>query len=51
MSIEIGTLLIRSPDVCGGRLRTNERCITVNQLVFGISNDTLQKRLPTNIHT
>jgi uncharacterized protein (DUF433 family) len=33
MSTEIGTLLVRSPDVCGGRLRINGTRITVNQLV------------------
>jgi uncharacterized protein (DUF433 family) len=33
MSTEIGTLLVRSPDVCGGRLRINGTRVTVNQLV------------------
>jgi uncharacterized protein (DUF433 family) len=33
MSTEIGTFLVRSPDVCGGRLRINGTRITVNQLV------------------
>jgi uncharacterized protein (DUF433 family) len=33
MSMEIGTLLVRSPDVCGGRLRIDGTRITVNQLV------------------
>jgi len=33
MSTEIGTLLARSPDVCGGRLRINGTRMTVNQLV------------------
>jgi uncharacterized protein (DUF433 family) len=33
MSTEIGTLLVRSPDVCGGRLRIDGTRITVNQLV------------------
>jgi uncharacterized protein (DUF433 family) len=33
MSTEIGTLLIRSPDVCGGRLRIDGTRMTVNQLV------------------
>jgi uncharacterized protein (DUF433 family) len=33
MSTEIATLLVRSPDVCGGRLRVNGTRITVNQLV------------------
>jgi len=33
MSTEIGTLLVRSPDVCGGRLRINGTRMTVNQLV------------------
>ena len=34
MSTEIGTLLVRSPDVCGGRLRINGTRMTVNQLVI-----------------
>jgi uncharacterized protein (DUF433 family) len=33
MSTEIGTLLVRSPDVCGGRLRIDGTRLTVNQLV------------------
>jgi uncharacterized protein (DUF433 family) len=33
MSTEIATLLVRSPDVCGGRLRINGTRMTVNQLV------------------
>jgi uncharacterized protein (DUF433 family) len=33
MSTEIGTLLVRSPHVCGGRLRINGTRMTVNQLV------------------
>jgi uncharacterized protein (DUF433 family) len=33
MSTEISTLLVRSPDVCGGRLRINGTRMTVNQLV------------------
>jgi uncharacterized protein (DUF433 family) len=33
MSTEIGTLLVRSPDVCGGYLRINGTRMTVNQLV------------------
>ena len=33
MSTEIGTLLVRSPDICGGRLRINGTRMTVNQLV------------------
>ena len=33
MSTEIGTLLVRSPDVCGGRLRIDATRMTVNQLV------------------
>lgn len=33
MSIEISILLVRSPDVCGGRLRINGTRITVNQVV------------------
>src|SRR5882762_6723111 len=33
MSTEIFTLLVSSPDVCGGRLRINGTRITVNQIV------------------
>ena len=33
MSIEIGTLLVRTPDVCGGRLRIDGTRLTVNQIV------------------
>ena len=33
MSTEIGTLLVKSPDICGGRLRINGTRITVNQVV------------------
>ena len=33
MSTEIGTLLVSSPDVCGGRLRIEGTRITVNQIV------------------
>jgi uncharacterized protein (DUF433 family) len=33
MSTEIGTLLVRSADVCGGHLRINGTRMTVNQLV------------------
>lgn len=33
MSTEIGTLLVSSPDVCGGRLRIDGTPITVNQIV------------------
>jgi len=33
MSTEIGTLLVRSPDVCGGRVRIAGTRMTVNQLV------------------
>ena len=32
MSTEIGTLLVRSPNVCGGHLRINGTRMTVNQL-------------------
>jgi uncharacterized protein (DUF433 family) len=34
MSTKIGTLLVRSSDVCGGRLRINGMRMTVNQLVI-----------------
>jgi uncharacterized protein (DUF433 family) len=33
MSTEISTLLVRSPDVCGGRLRIDGTRTTVNQIV------------------
>ena len=33
MSTEVGTLLVRSSDVCGGRLQVNGTRRTVNQLV------------------
>lgn len=32
MSTEIGTLLVSSPDVCGGRLRIDGTRITVSQI-------------------
>lgn len=32
MSTEIGTLLVSSPDVCGGRLRIDGTRITINQI-------------------
>ena len=32
MSTEIGTLLISTPDVCGGRLRIDGTRITINQI-------------------
>jgi uncharacterized protein (DUF433 family) len=33
MSTQIGTLLVRSPEVCGGRLRIEGTRLTVNQIV------------------
>src|SRR6185503_20337484 len=33
MSTEISTLLVSSPDVCGGRLRVDGSRVTVNQIV------------------
>jgi uncharacterized protein (DUF433 family) len=33
MSTEVGTLLVRSPDICGGRLRIEGTRMTVNQVV------------------
>lgn len=33
MSTEIATLLVSSPDICGGRLRIDGTRITVNQIV------------------
>jgi uncharacterized protein (DUF433 family) len=32
MSTEIGTLLVSSPDVCGGRLRIEGTRVTINQI-------------------
>ena len=32
MSTEIASLLVRSPDICGGRLRVEGTRITVNQM-------------------
>lgn len=32
MSTEIASLLVRSPDICGGRLRIDGTRITVNQM-------------------
>jgi uncharacterized protein (DUF433 family) len=34
MSMDLGTLLVRSPDVCGGRLRIDGTRMTVNQVVI-----------------
>ena len=34
MSTEIGTLLVSSPNICGGRLRIEGTRITVNQIVI-----------------
>ena len=33
MSIEIGTLLVKDPDICGGILRIDGTRMTVNQIV------------------
>ena len=33
MSTQIGSLLVKSPEVCGGRLRFDGARITVNQIV------------------
>ena len=33
MSTQIDTLLVRSPDICGGRIRIEGTRITVNQIV------------------
>ena len=33
MSIEIGTLLVKDPDICGGHLRIDGTRMTVNQIV------------------
>lgn len=50
MSTEIGTLLVSSPDVCGGRLRIDGTRITVNQVVAlykqGYSADELADQYP-----
>ncbi len=34
MSIEIGTLLVKDPDICGGLLRIDGTRMTVNQIVM-----------------
>lgn len=34
MSVEIGDLLVKAPDICGGRLRIDGTRITVNQIVI-----------------
>lgn len=50
MSTEIGTLLISSPDVCGGRLRIEGTSITINQIATlykqGYSADEIVDRYP-----
>ena len=33
MGIEIGTLLVKDPDICGGHLRIDGTRMTVNQIV------------------
>lgn len=33
MSTQIGTLLVRTPEICGGQLRVEGTRITVNQIV------------------
>ena len=37
MSTEISTLLVRSPNVCGGHLRINGTRMTVNQLAVRLA--------------
>ena len=34
MSVEIGTLLVKDPDICGGILRIDGTRMTVNQIVM-----------------
>ncbi|HKY28082.1 MAG TPA: DUF433 domain-containing protein [Pyrinomonadaceae bacterium] len=50
MSTEIATLLVRTPDVCGGRLRIHGTRITVNQIAVmykrGYSADDIVNEYP-----
>ena len=50
MSVQIGTLLVSTPDVCGGRLRIEGTRITVNQIVVwykqGYSPEEIQNQYP-----
>ncbi|HXG64686.1 MAG TPA: DUF433 domain-containing protein [Blastocatellia bacterium] len=50
MSLGIATLLVSSPDVCGGRLRIDGTRITVNQIVVwykqGYSSEEIADQYP-----
>src|SRR5258707_5597999 len=50
MSLEISTLLVSSPDVCGGRLRIDGTCITINQIAAlyrqGLDAEEIADRYP-----
>ena len=50
MSVALDNLLIRSPDVCGGRLRINGTRITVHQIVTlyksGLSPEEIADQYP-----
>jgi uncharacterized protein (DUF433 family) len=50
MSTGIASLLITSPDVCGGRLRIDGTCVTVNQIVVlyrqGFNAEAIAERYP-----
>lgn len=54
MNIEIGTLLVKSPDICGGRLRIDGTRITVNQIVVwykqGYSPEEIADQYPHVTH-
>ncbi|MCE2435893.1 MAG: DUF433 domain-containing protein [Candidatus Latescibacteria bacterium] len=39
MSVEIGTLLVKDPDICGGILRIDGTRMTVNQIVMWYKQD------------
>lgn len=50
MSVEIGNLLVKAPDICGGRLRIDGTRITVNQIVIwykqGYSSEEIADQYP-----
>jgi uncharacterized protein (DUF433 family) len=50
MSTEISTLLVSSPDICGGRLRIDGTGTTVNQIVLlykqGVNADEIVDQYP-----
>jgi len=50
MSTQIATILVRSPDICGGRLRIEGTRMTVNQIVVcykhGLSAEEIADSVP-----